>query len=147
MFPGRLKLQHDIIIFDPLLFLLVGLFSILPLSLISVLSQSNALIMGKSNTIMIMGMSGLVMTILLSLVKQQKFKWVGFEFLFSKGMFLLVIALLGATYLSQFLISSVTTVSTVKFGIADLLQAKIWYAAIGAQEECFFRAFSIFKSQ
>ena len=138
MFPGKLKFQHDVVIFDPLMILLTGLLGILPLSLISVLSQSDALTMGKMNTIMIMGVSGLVMAMLLSFLKQQKFKWIGFEFLFSKGMFLLVLALLGATYLSQFLISGATT---VRFGIVDVLQAKLAYGAIGVFEENWFGVF------
>lgn len=138
MFPGKLKFQHDIVIFDPLMILLTGLLGVLPLSLISVLSQNNPVTMGKMDTIMIMGISGLVMAILCSFLKQQKFKWVGFEFLFSKGMFLLVLALLGATYLSQFLISGATT---VRFGIVDVLSAKLAYGAIGVFEENWFGIF------
>jgi membrane protease YdiL (CAAX protease family) len=139
MWPGRLRFLHDIVIFDPLLFILTALLGMVPLSLISVLSQNNAITMGKSNTIMIMGIGGLVMAILLSQLKQQKFKWINFNDPLFRIMGLVVLVMLGATYMSQWLISSVASLHV--FGIVDVLQAKLFYGGVGIFEELFFGLF------
>lgn len=138
MFPGlgRLRTLHDVVILDPIFFVLTFLLALFPVYLIGILSQGSALTMGKVGIIAGMGMSGFVMALGAAAVKQHKFKWIGFTDPFFKIMGLLVLVMLGATYLSQYLISSV--VSLHVFGIVDVLQAKLFYGGVGIFEELFF---------
>lgn len=134
-FPGSVKVQKDIIYFDPLVFLLVLFLGVLPVSLIAVLQQNNAVIVAKSALIMVMGGMGLIVAVMLGLVKQVQIKWVGFQYLINKSMGLLVLLLLAATYLSQFLVGVGTGIT---FGIVDVLQAKLYYGGVGIFEEALF---------
>ena len=52
--------------------------------------------------------------------------------------FLIALVLIGLTYVSQFFVSAGTGVSGSVLGIVDVLQAHLYYSAIGPQEELFF---------
>lgn len=128
-------MQKDVIYFDPLMFISIIFLGFLPTTLIAVLQQNNAALVGKSVLIMMMGIGGLVITLALYAVHQVKLKWIGFGVLLNRNVGLLVLAMLAVTYLSQFFVSAATSVT---LGIADVLQGKFWYASVGVWEELAF---------
>jgi hypothetical protein len=123
------------VILDPLFFLMLIFGGFLPVLLISVLQQNNPLVSGKSTTIVVMGIAGLAVTLALAAVKKLPIHWQGWEFLLNRNVGLLVVFLLGATWISQYLVFAGTSVS---LGIVDVLQAKLFYGGVGVFEELFF---------
>jgi len=138
MFPGKLRkgAMSDTLTLDPVFFIVVIFLDILPLSLISVLQQNNPGISSKFSTIMIMGVFGLVMALALGSVGQQKIRWIGFDVLLkAKSAFVVVLVMLGLTWISQYVIFAGTSVT---LGITSVLQGKLAYGAIGVNEELLF---------
>lgn len=137
MFPGQIRkgVTARVLTLDPVFFITLIFLDIFPLSLLSVLQQNNPSVSSKFSTIMIMGVFGLVVAIALASVKQQKIQWIGFSGLIRKNIFLVVLVLLGFTWISQYVIFAGTSVT---LGITSVLQGKITYGAIGVNEELLF---------
>ena len=130
--------KRDLLILDPLFFITWLLLSVFPLTIIGVLNQSNAVLVGKTALILIMGSSGFLVALSLGFVKQQRIRFIGFTEILKNGTFLIALVLLGLTYVSQYIVFAGTGVSGHILGILDVLQARLYYSGIGAQEELFF---------
>jgi hypothetical protein len=134
--PGGLgRIQKDVVYLDPLFYILVIFLGALPIFFIGVLSQENAVLVGKVNLTVGMGALGILMIHSLFAVKQVKIKWLPLQVLFNRNMFILVLALLGGTYISQYLVFVGTT---MQLSATSVLSGKLFYGSVGIFEEGYF---------
>ncbi len=124
--PGGGGFQKDSIAFDALFFIEVLVLGLFPISLIAILQQSNSGLVAKTALIIVFGLAGLVTNLTLGAVKQQKMRFIGFEELWKRGTFLIVLVLLGLTYVSQYVVFAGTGVTGSVLGITDVLQSKTY---------------------
>jgi len=130
---NRIRAKGTVIL-DPLFFLLL-IYGSLSLTLIAVLLQNNVVIVGKTMTIIGMAGIGAVIVLFMVAVKQLTLRFEGFNFLLSKHVGLIVLAILGGTWLAQYV---VFTGFGQRLGIVDVLQSKVFYSSVGIFEEIFF---------
>ena len=136
MFPGGGgRIQKDVIYLDPLFYVVIIFLGAVPIYFLGVLSQSDAVLVGKVTLITGMGTLGFVMIHSLFAVKQTKIKWLPIETLFNRNMFLVVLILIAGTYLSQTLIFAGTN---MQLSLTQVISGKLFYGSVGIFEEGFF---------
>jgi len=134
--PGGLgKIQKDVVYLDVLFYVMVIFLGAVPIYFLGVLSQGNAVLVGKVNLTVGMGAIGIIMIHSLFAVKQVKIKWLPIQTLFNRNMFLLVLMLIGGTYISQYLVFAGTS---VQLSLTQVLSGKLFYGSVGIFEEGFF---------
>lgn len=129
------RIQKDVVYLDVLFFILIIFLGAVPIYFLGTLSQDNAVLVGKVNLITGMGGLGFIMITLLFAVKQTKIKWLNLQTLFNRNMFLLVLMLIGGTYISQWLVFASTT---IQLSLTQVLSGKLFYGSVGIFEEGFF---------
>jgi hypothetical protein len=131
-------IKKDILQLDFLFFVEVLLLGLFPISIISILQQSNTGLVAKTALIIVFGLSGFVMTLALGAVKQQKIRFLSVNDLLKNGTFVVALALIVGTWLSQYIVFAGTGITASVLGIVDVLQAKLFYGSVGVWEELAF---------